>query len=213
MKPTLTAFISLFFAAIAFSDDAVIKRSDFRSEAAKEAVETFDDRVSFLEQSMQQHLDSAEQKLNEGLRAALKKAAQQGDLKETERISKYLQADRPSRGEAGAIAAKIQLKQLQDEIARLRQKLEDATASDPLAGTWRYQQGNVCEFTPDGWIVLRGERIATWKRTGDSTYVAAFLKNFVDGVSDDMTLSQDGKTISAKSKNGKGFSIYRVETK
>lgn len=210
MKPAPISFSLLLFASVALCDDAVVKRSDFQSEAAKQAVKTFDDRVSFLAQSMQQHLDSATEKLNDGLRAALKEAAQQGNLKETERISKYLQANRPIRGEETAIAAQSKLKQLQGEIATLRQQLQNATAIDPLVGTWRYQQGNICEFTSDGWIVLKGERIAAWKRTGEDSYVAAFLKEFANGVSDDMVLSQDRNTISAKSKNGEGFSIYRV---
>ncbi|MEM6362964.1 MAG: hypothetical protein AAF745_00955 [Planctomycetota bacterium] len=213
MKPTLLSLAPVLFTTVALCDDAVIKRSDFQSEAAKQAVKTFDDRVSFLEESMQQHLESATEQLNDGLRDALKDAAQQGNLKETERISKYLQADRPYQNEERVFAAQARIKQLQDEIATLKKQLQDASAADPLVGTWRYQQGNVCEFTSDGWIVRRGQRIAVWKRTGKDSYVAAFLKVFANGVSDDMILSQDGNTISAKSKSGKRFSIVRLNKK
>lgn len=199
--------------AVASGDEPAVSLRDFRSEAAKLAVRTFADRVTFLEQSMQQHVDSATVKLRDELKAALEEAARQGDLKETERISRYLQAGVSTGNEAESIASRETIVRLEKEIATLKQRLEAVTAPDPLTGTWRYQNGNVCDFTTDGWIVLNGERIAAWKRTADNRYVAAFLNGFANGSSDDMVLNADGKTIMAISKSGKSFSIYRVDKK
>lgn len=209
-----SAFLFIVLAvAVAYGDEPAVHLRDFSSEAAKLAVRTFTDRIAFLEQSMQQHVDSATNKLRDELKAALAEAAKQGDLKETELISKFLQAGVSPSNEADSIASHEKIVRLEKEIATLKQRLEAVTAPDPLAGTWRYENGNVCNFTTDGWVVLNGERIAAWKRLADNRYVAAFLNNFASGSSDEMVLNPDGKTITATSKNGKRFSINRVDKK
>ncbi|MAP07486.1 MAG: hypothetical protein CMM00_01200 [Rhodopirellula sp.] len=210
----LIAVASVFlFAGVAVCEEPTVQLNDFQSKAAKLAVKTFNERLSFLEQSMQQHVDTANAKLREELKAALEQAAKQEDLKETERISRFLQADAPPKPDHESAAARETIQKLRTEVSELKKRLDQMTQPDPLVGTWKYQSGNVCYFTNDGWVVLKGERIAAWKRTGENSYVTAFLKNFGDGSSDEMTLGPDGKTIMAKSKSGKGFSMYRIPSK
>ncbi len=203
----------LLFASVATCEETNVQLTDFQSKAAKLAVKTFNERLSFLEQSMQQHVDTANTKLRDELKVALEQAAKQEDLKETERISRFLQANAPPKADNESAAARETIRKLRAEVADLKKRLDEMTQTDPLVGSWKYQSGNVCHFTNDGWVVLKGERIAAWKRTGENSYVTAFLKNFGDGSSDEMTLGPDGKTIMAKSKSGKGFSMYRFPSK
>lgn len=213
MKSALAILFIVLAVAVANGDEPAVHMRDFSSEAAKLAVRTFTDRVTFLEQSMKQHVESAASKLRDELKSALEDAAKQGDLKETERISKFLQAGVSTSNETDSSASHEKIVQLEKEIAILKQRLEAVTAPDPLAGTWRYENGNVCDFTTDGWVVLNGERIAAWRRSADNRYVAAFLNTFANGSSDAMVLNPDGKTITATGKSGKSFPIYRVDKK
>ena len=71
----------LLFAGVAVCEEPTVQLNDFQSKAAKLAVKTFNERLSFLEQSMQQHVDTANAKLREELKAALEQAAKQEDLK------------------------------------------------------------------------------------------------------------------------------------
>ncbi|MEM9366864.1 MAG: hypothetical protein AAGD07_12795 [Planctomycetota bacterium] len=201
----LSAFILL--PLVAFSESPLTRVEDFESDSARDVVSKFKERIAFLEARMDEQLASADKDLRTGLKEALASSVAAGELKEVERISKFLQQDP---GDQGKKPVQTDVAVLRRRVAELERKLALATATDPIVGKWRYHNNNICDYTADGWVTLNGKAIGLWRRTTGRQYVVAFVRAFAKGVSDDMVLSADGKTIAASGAKGQKFQIVRL---
>ncbi|MEM1225656.1 MAG: hypothetical protein AAGJ40_08155 [Planctomycetota bacterium] len=190
-----------------WADESVANIEGFESTLARNAVSKFKERVAFLESRMNQQLDAAGDALREDLKDALASSVAASELREVERISKFLQ-QKSNDQDQEALSDDVAV--LRRQVVELERKLALAMAPDPIVGKWRYHNKNVCDYTADGWVTLNGKAIGIWRRTSDRQYIVAFINTFGKGVSDEMTLSPDGKSIAALGSRGQRFQINRI---
>ncbi len=143
----------------------------FFSQPSKDAVRTFALETSMAEQEFQTAINAAREKFKAALHESLKVSANQGNLEEVKAITETLQ--------------------LED------QKLNPPKKNDPIVGRWDYNNGNVCDFTPDGFVVLNAKVIAIWRIKPQGGYVVAFTRDFW-GIHDDVVIDPSGAFFKGK---------------
>lgn len=133
---------------------------------------------------------------------------EQKNFDEIERITKILRdlESEPKRTDRQAPTDNLALK---STIKKLEKRIADLSAPDPIVGVWKYFNGNVIEISADGRVEMSGNMIAIWRRMSNGTYVMAFHHPYA-GVSDELTLQQDGKKMIGKGKSQKPFDIFRL---
>ncbi|WP_145220645.1 hypothetical protein [Planctomycetes bacterium TBK1r] len=210
MNSVYRCLVLCVFASAVAADDSTIRLDDFKSPLARKAVKTYTDRIDFLQQSMQEHLETATETLRESLKAALEQAAKDGDLKETERISKFLQTDAStpvdnSRSEDGKV-----LPGLRKENAQLRAEMERFENFRPVIVIEQTVDGNTKNSTQivlqaDGTILTSTPDLnASWTLQGRSLKLTWRSRNGV--VVDANTLDEAGKQFSGTNNRGKRLS-------
>ncbi|MEM9586029.1 MAG: hypothetical protein AAGA03_02005 [Planctomycetota bacterium] len=189
------------------------KETSFQSAAAKNAVAKYEERLAFLEKRLDEQISIATKALKSDLAAALKVAVENQDFAEANRLSTVLENDMKSFAQPTQDAPSQtpdKTGRLQVRIAKLESDLSKLEAPDRIVGHWDYHNGNVCEYTKDGWVMLKGQPIGLWARGRDNAYAVAFLSTFAQGVSDRMLLQPDGNAITVTSSKRKQLQLDRV---
>ena len=184
--------------------------SKFESIAAKNAVNKFQDRLALLDAKLMEQVELARGELKTDLEKALDLANEAKDFPEIQRIASYLESNAdPGKRPETEPSKSTNVSSLQKQIRILQTELANAKMMDPIVGKWDYHNGNQCDFTEDGWVMLKGVPIGLWRRHKDGSYAVAFLNNF-NGTSDQLQLRADGQAcefIGSKER----FQIDRVK--
>ncbi|PHQ32254.1 hypothetical protein CEE69_26935 [Rhodopirellula bahusiensis] len=180
----------------------------FQSQVAKTAVAKFDERLRFLDQKLQEQIALAEKTLRSDLESALSEAVEAKDFAEANRISALLDSklkafvEERTKTNPGTDGDEQQIAKLKEKLAELESREQSKPPIDPVVGRWDYSNGNVCDYTQEGFVVLRGKRIGLWAKVENNQYLVAFLRTFADGSSEELMLHPDGKhatSVSSKS--------------
>jgi len=182
---------------------------DFKSTDAKQAVRAFHDRMKLLDEKLDEQIGLARTELKKTLEAALVTATDNKDFSEVQRISTFLNSHLESYN-AQPPEPNSSSASLKRRIKELEKQLETMQKPDPIAGHWRYRNGNVPEYTPDGWLLLNGKPIGLWRRHNDGSYTSAYLNSF-GGISDRMLLDPTGMSFELTNVKGKKFQIPRAK--
>ena len=194
----------------AHSQEQVGADVDFKTTDAKQAIRSFHDRMKLLDEKLDEQIGLARTKLKKSLEAALLGETEKKNFAEVQRISTFLNSHlesynaQPSRPKSNSASLKRRIKELEKQ-------LEVIQKPDPIAGFWRYHNGNVTEYTPDGWLLLNSKPIGLWRRHSDGTYTSAYLNTFGSGTSDRMVLDPNGMTFELTDVKGKKVQITRVK--
>lgn len=87
--------VLVFFTTHVFGEELSVSADDFKSEAAKKAIDAYQEKMSFLDKTLEQQEKTAKEKLHNSLRENLRLAAEEGDFEEVDRLSKFLQGPVP----------------------------------------------------------------------------------------------------------------------
>lgn len=170
MKYLVQFLLICMFASPVLADEPSIELKDLKSPLARKAVETFSDRIEFLEQSMREHVETATRTLRESLSTALKQAAMDGDLEETERISKFLQADvAPGSGNRVVQPSSRNASKAAAEIKRVKERLAIA---EPLMAILHDDTEFIRSIVGKSYLVptQKRNRLRRWTFNADGTH-------------------------------------------
>ncbi|WDQ14878.1 hypothetical protein [Rhodopirellula sp. P2] len=220
MKRTLLILAVLACSTRPGTSQDAFEANAFESDVAKTAIAKFDERLQFLDRKLKEQISLAQVTLRSDLEAALSTVVDEKDFAEANRISALLDrkldsfVERRTKTRSQAEDAPDEDKQLianlKEQIAELKAKQKTPEPPDPVVGRWDYGNGNVCDYTPDGLVVLRGKPIGLWAKVGNKQYLVAFLRNFADGSSEEIMLHPDGKhATSVGSKSS--VQLTRIE--
>jgi len=85
---------------------------------------------------------------------------------------------------------------------------------EAIVGWWDFRNGNVCEFAPEGNVMLRGQRIGIVRHDVGAKFMLVYLRGCFCGFSDPLVLGDDGKSMhgfdAGHTHVGKN-EIHRVE--
>lgn len=83
------------------------------------------------------------------------------------------------------------------DYQRVNGVLPDEPPTDPIVGTWDFNNSNIYTFDNQGWVEICGFRIGIWRRESENNYLLLYLRGYFGGSSDPLFLESDGDTIAA----------------
>lgn len=118
---------------------------------------------------------------------------------------RYIQELKRLKAEAMKAGALEDAVAIDKEITSFSSSSEDAATNlkknDPIVGRWNYNNGNICEYTSDGFVTLNAKTIGIWRRKPQGGYIVAFTRDFAGGSHDDLSLDPSGKFFDAKGRS------------
>ncbi len=86
----------------------------------------------------------------------------------------------------------------------------DEKKTDPIVGTWDFNNSNIYTFDNDGWVEVCGYRIGVWRRESEDNYLLLYLRGYFGGSSDPLLLEADGNTIAALISDSSSRKMIRM---
>ena len=176
----------------ALSDQPAEIQAKFATQSAKSAMETFKSKLAFLDEKMAEQIDLAKKQLRSDLEKSAQLAVENKDFTEVQLISSFLQSKEFGTKIVEPIPTPRVLADLKYENARMKSEISRFKKNDPIVGLWNYNNGNICDYASDGTVTLKGKIIAIWHKTGDATYIVAFVSQ---QAADRLQILADGRTV------------------
>ncbi len=87
-------------------------------------------------------------------------------------------------------------------------EMPGSKATHPMVGKWKFPSGQICDFTDDGWVILRGKKIAIWKQIDSHNFWVVYVHNSYRGAIDKVV--KQGSSYKITIKSGRTHKFEKV---